>query len=431
MVGERVAQNVRHSHPITCVLVGLGLVVAAVTSAGGMQSGAWSLRIEPTASPAAAASGQPQLSVSSRGVLLSWIEREGPKATLKFSEYGPTGWIAARPVASGDNWFVNWADVPSVLRLPNGTIVGHWLEKSGPGTYAYDVRLAYSTDNGRSFLRSFLPHHDATKTEHGFASLFSLGRDFGLIWLDGREMHGDGHSTATPATGGAMTLRYAAFAPSWKQTADLLIDDRVCECCPTTAAVTADGPIVAYRNRSDEEIRDIYVSRLESGKWTAGKPVANDNWHITGCPVNGPMLAARGRDVVLAWFTGTENQTRSFVAFSRDAGRSFGAPIRGDDEGTLGRVDAELLDDGSALISWIEYAKRVTQFRIRRIDPSGARSSSVTIATVSSDRTSGYPRIARSGNQLVMAWVENQPGGRSGDVSRLQVKTAVAKLPTK
>lgn len=435
MVGERVAQNVRHSRRsgrrITSAIVGLGLVVAAVTSAGGMQSSPWSLRIEPAVSPAAAGSGQPQLSVSSRGVLLSWIERQGPTATLKFSEYGPAGWTAARSVATGDNWFVNWADVPSVLRLPNSTIVGHWLEKSGPGTYAYDVRLAYSTDNGRSFSKSFLPHHDGTKTEHGFASLLALGRDFGLVWLDGREMHGDAHSTSTPATGGAMTLRYAAFGPSWKQTAELLVDDRVCECCPTTAAVTADGPIVAYRNRSDQEIRDIYVSRLENGKWTAGQPVANDNWHITGCPVNGPMLAARGRDVVLAWFTGKENQNRSFVAFSRDAGRTFGVPIRVDDEGTLGRVDAELLDDGSALISWIESANRVTQFRVRRIEPSGTRSSSVAVATVSNDRTSGYPRITRSGNQLVMAWVENQPGGRSGDVSRLQVKTAVARLPTK
>lgn len=36
----------------------------------------------------------------------------------------------------GKDWFVNWADVPSAIRLANGTLVGHWLQKSGPGTSA-------------------------------------------------------------------------------------------------------------------------------------------------------------------------------------------------------------------------------------------------------------------------------------------------------
>ena len=425
MVGERVAKNVSLKE---LAVIGLVLFTAVLSVAAQQSPSPWALRVLPVKSPAASGSGQPQLTVSSRGVLLSWVERQGPTATLRFSEYGSAAWTPARTVSSGDNWFVNWADVPSVFRLPSGTIVGHWLQKSGPGTYAYDVRLAYSTDNGRTFSRSFLPHSDGTQTEHGFASLINVGRGLGLVWLDGREMHGDGHGAPGQTATGAMTLRYAAFGPDWKQTSDLIVDNRVCECCPTTAAVTSDGPIVAYRNRSDQEIRDIYVSRLENGKWTPGKAVADDSWHITGCPVNGPMLSARGRNVVLAWFTGKENQTRSFVAFSADSGRTFGPPIRVDDEGALGRVDAELLDDGSAVVSWIEYANRAAQFRVRRIDPSGGKSPSVTAATISNDRTSGYPRIALSGNQLVLAWVENA-GARPGDVSQLQIKTAVATLP--
>ena len=67
------------------------------------------------ASPAGPNSGEPQLSVSSKGVLLSWVEREGSTASLKFAERTSAGWSAVRTVASGDNWFVNWADVPSVM----------------------------------------------------------------------------------------------------------------------------------------------------------------------------------------------------------------------------------------------------------------------------------------------------------------------------
>jgi hypothetical protein len=153
------------------------------------------LTVASITTPAGPASAQPQLSTSSRGVLLSWIERNGSTATLKFSELAGGRWSDARTIASGDNWFVNWADVPSAMRLPNGTLVAHWLQKSAASTYAYDVRLSYSTDDGRTWSASFLPHHDGTPTEHGFASLFAMPRGgLGLIWLDGRAMKGGEHA---------------------------------------------------------------------------------------------------------------------------------------------------------------------------------------------------------------------------------------------
>lgn len=402
----------------------IGLCGAATAST----QGGVVLRTQPLPSPASAPAGQPQLSVSTRGVLLSWIERTATRSTLKFAERTPAGWSAPRVVAAGDDWFVNWADVPSVIRLSNGTLVGHWLQKSGPGTYAYDVRLSRSSDDGETWSSSTTPHHDGTKTEHGFASLIELpASGLGLVWLDGREMKPDAHEMA--ATGGAMTLRYGAFDRTGKQTAETAIDVRVCECCPTAAAVTADGPIVAFRNRTEQEIRDIYVSRLEGSQWSEPQPVANDGWHITGCPVNGPAIAARGRTVVVAWFTGKENQNRAFVAFSRDAGRTFGSPIRLDDTSTLGRVDVELLDDGSALASWIERAASVTEFRIRRVEPSGLKSPATTIASMTTARSSGYPRIARHGDELVVAWVDAPINAGAARANDTQVKTAVAQLP--
>ena len=142
----------------------------------------WSVAIEQLSSPAGPDSGQPQLTSSARGLLLSWIERDGPTAALKFSERTAAGWSAPRTVASGSDWFVNWADVPSVVRLADGTLAGHWLQKSSGSTYAYDVRLAYSRDEGATWSPSFTPHSDGTKTEHGFASLFEMpGGGLGLV----------------------------------------------------------------------------------------------------------------------------------------------------------------------------------------------------------------------------------------------------------
>ena len=410
-----------------------GLAIAWVALLAGQAPAtrdAFDLQVRAVASPAAAPSGEPQLSVSSRGVLLSWIERAGVQATLKFAERTASGWSTPRIVASGSDWFVNWADVPSVVRLADGTLAAHWLQKSGPGTYAYDVRLSYSRDDGRTWSPSFLPHHDGTKTEHGFASLFEMpGSGLGLVWLDGRAMAPGAHDAGTMA--GAMTVRSAAFDRRWKQTSELPVDLRVCECCPTSVGVTTDGPVAAFRNRTEDEIRDIYVSRLEGGKWSEPKAVHNDGWRINACPVNGPMLSARGREVALAWFTMKAGQGQAFVAFSKDAGRTFAAPIRVDDGGSLGRVDVELLPDGAAMPSWIEYANDRAEFRVRRIDPSGVRSEAVTVATISAARPSGYPRLARHNDELVFAWTEITRGVAGGPDGTRRVQTAVARLPGK
>jgi hypothetical protein len=380
----------------------------------------FALAPQPIATPAAVNSAQPQLSVSKRGALVSWIERAGDLATLKFAERTATGWSPARTVASGRNWFVNWADVPSVLRLPSGALIAHWLQKSAASTYAYDVRLSYSTDDGKTWSPSFTPHHDGTPTEHGFASLFPLGEGLGLVWLDGRAMKGDGHSEHG---GGAMSVRFARFDQNFKQLEESVVDAKVCECCPTTAAVTSEGIITAFRNRSDEEIRDNYVARFVNGKWSTPQPVFNDNWKIAACPVNGPSLAASGNLVAMSWFTVKNEQGQAYAAFSQDAGKTFAAPIRVDDGGSLGRVDLEMLPDGSALATWIEFADQRAQFRARRIERNGTRSAPVTIAGIAGSRASGYPRAAIANGEVIFAWTEPADGGG------LQVRTAAAKHP--
>jgi hypothetical protein len=409
-----------------------GLVVLAAVTGQAVLATAQAVALQtpaPIVTPAAANSAQPQLSVSKRGVLLSWIERSGDLATLKFSERTASGWSAPKTIASGRNWFVNWADVPSVLRLPSGALVAHWLQKSAASTYAYDVRLSYSIDDGKTWSPSFLPHHDGTPTEHGFASLFPIGDGFGLVWLDGRAMlappkpggggaggdHG-GHG------GGAMSVRYARFDRNFKQVEESLVDAKVCECCPTTAAATSEGIVVAYRNRSDEEIRDNFVSRLVNGKWSAPQAVFADNWKIAACPVNGPSLAASGNAVAMSWFTVKNDQGQAYAAFSQDAGKTFAAPIRVDDGGSLGRVDLEMLPDGSVLATWIEFADQRAQFRARRIEPNGTRSAPVTIAGIAGSRSSGYPRLAIANGEAVFAWTESIDGGG------LQVRTASAPL---
>ena len=96
----------------------------------------WSLNVAAVSSPAAPSSAQPQLSSLGDRVVLSWVERSGDIATLRFSERTDNGWTEARTVAAGTNWFVNWADVPSVIPLQHESMAAHWLQKSAASTYA-------------------------------------------------------------------------------------------------------------------------------------------------------------------------------------------------------------------------------------------------------------------------------------------------------
>jgi hypothetical protein len=400
-------------------------VAATALSCGTPDPAEWKIAsLQELESPAGANSSEPQLSISNRGVLMSWIERVGTTTSLKFAERTSSGWTQPVTAASGPDWFLSYADVPSVQRMSNGTLVAQWLENTDPQIEAYNLRMSYSKDDGKTWAASFLPHNDGTKSQHGFASMFDLPNNgLGVVWLDGRNSAFDFDKPET----GTMELRYASFDSNMKQTGDVEIDHRVCECCQTAAAITSDGVLMAFRDLTPESVRDIGVSRLDGGKWTSTTIVAPDNWMIDFCPVNGPALSARGRDVAIAWFTVKNDLGQAYAAFSSDAGRTWTAPQRLDDAGSLGRVDIDLLDDGTAVASWVEYAGGKTDLRLRRIDRTGARSPAQDIVAVSGGRASGFPRMARQGDQLIFAWSES--ASANDEAGALKVSTAVVGLP--
>jgi hypothetical protein len=351
-------------------------------------------------SPASFSSVSPQLTVQSGRAILSWLVLNQPRTSLQFSERTSTGWSVARTVFEGDDLIVNTADVPSVVALADGTLAAHWLQRDGSDPEAYKLPLSWSKDSGRTWSAPVYPHHDGKRVQHGFASLFQApGAGLGLVWLDGRATVADGKP-------GSMSLWTAVYGPDGTQLHELSVDPQVCDCCPLSVAATDDAIVVAYRDRTSEEIRDTYVARLEGGKWSAPVAVHSDGWKIDGCPVNGPAISARGRDVVVAWFTAANDDGRAFVAFSRDGARTFDPPIRVDDKASLGEVDVELLPDGSSAVTWIEFAEP-SQSKLRRIESTGARSPALTLADMSKGRA---PRLGQGKDELLVVWPEVENG---------------------
>jgi hypothetical protein len=281
--------------------------------------------------------------------------------------------------------------------------------------------IRQSTDAGATWSDPRVLHDDNVAAEHGFVSFFAAdGDSVEAAWLDGRATAGGGHGDHAAASG-AMALGNARIGTDGGVSATTLIDDRICDCCQTSAAMTSQGPVVVYRDRSPDEIRDISILRRVGGKWTQPARVHADEWHIEGCPVNGPSIVADGQLVVVAWFTGARDTARVNVAFSSDAGATFGAPIRVDDGIPAGRVDVELDGTGRALVTWLErVGTEGAEVRLKRISTDGSQSAAVVVANSAAARSSGFPRMIRSGDEVIFAWT--QPG----DTAR--VRTATARL---
>lgn len=364
-------------------------------------------------------SAEPNLSKGYNGtVVLSWMEPKDDNTQLLYAQLGAEGWGEPQRVAESANWFVNWADFPSVLPVSETLWAAHWLRKRPGGSYAYDVALSLSSDGGKTWGDAITPHRDNTATEHGFVSLFPSSDGVGLIWLDGRNTSeaGGAHEHSEEHGSGGMTLRHALVSADGTISEEAELDDLVCDCCQTSVAIAREGPIAVYRNRTEEEIRDIYISRSINGKWQAGHPVSNDGWKISGCPVNGPAVAAQGDAVAVAWFTMAEDIPRVRFARSSDGGQTFTTAIDIDDDEPSGRVDLVLLENGNAAISWLDEGENGKgAIRVQLIHPDGSILAVHTIAATELSRPAGFPQLQADGNSLIVAWTDS-----SGEASRVK-----------
>lgn len=378
-------------------LIGAG-IVAGVRAASAPQA-----KLVPP--PAGPGSGMYNLSAGPDGTPhLVWLEPlpNGVHA-LKFARLDGATWSEAREIAHSDNWFVNWADHPTLAVLPNGTLVAHWLANNGDkkGGYGYGFRIAMSNDGGRRWHEVYAGGTDNTEGYSGFVSLLPSAGGFEAVFLgppQPRAAASDDHEHT-------MTLGALRFDLNGKLLGTAVADANTCSCCSTSIVQTSSGPLAAYRDRADGEIRDISVVRLQQGKWTAPRTVHNDGWAINACPTNGPALAANGSRIAMSWFTGAGGTPRVKVAFSSDAGDRFGAPTVIDEGRPVGWPATVLLEDGSAVVSWLESRGGGRgELLMRRVSPAGKAGTPVLVAEAGAGRSTGIPQMIRVRDSLLVAW---------------------------
>lgn len=315
----------------------------------------------------------------------------------------------ARDLAAGEGWFLNWADIPAVEQLADGTTLSVWLAKDPEHEHSYGTRFALAPALAGAAPRPLEEHRGPG--EHGFVSLAPLdGGRFVAIWLDGRGMDEEGR--------GEMQLLARTIARDGTLGPEVVVDPRTCSCCPTALARMADGTLLAaWRDRTQDEVRDISLARFDGTSWTAPEPLHADGWRIEGCPVNGPRISAGRERVAVVWYTGADGSLRA--AFGGPDGRGFGAPLRVDEGAAEGRGDCAFLADGSLLVGWMEHEEGEVSWRVRRVRPDGALGPALVVTPISSGRSSGFLRALADGEGALLAWTEPGAGGRCVLVQRV------------
>jgi hypothetical protein len=313
-----------------------------------------------------------------------------------------------------DSLFVNASDFPSIVEDDQGILFAHWLQKRGSDSHAYDAWISTSSDGGKTWRSPFLLNRDSTDNEHGFVSLAPRpGGGVAAAWLDGRNMTAGREE-------GEMSLRYAVVGADGSIRSDVQLDGRVCECCATGMAMSPAGPVIVYRDRSGDEVRDIAFVRAKGKGWSAPALVHADGWRIQGCPVNGPQIAANGQSVVTAWFTGAKNEPRVYTAFSSNGGATFGGALPVDDGKPLGRVDVAMFDEQTAVVTWVEQTASGVEIRARLSNSRNSRGLEVTVAHSAIARSAGVPRIAVFGREVYVAYTDPTGSAKRVRVARIR-----------
>jgi len=354
-------------------------------------------------------------------LFISWTEQVADSNFLYISKLEDNSWSEKSIIKKGKDWFVNWADFPSISynEISNSLFSFH-LQKSSEETFSYDVN--YHINQGSSWKDMQKIHDDNTFSEHGFVSSIPYKDGFMVSWLDGRNTYGKGHDGHAK---GAMTIRSAILDNTGKIVDESLIDGMVCDCCQTSMTISNDIPIIVYRDRSKDEIRDIYYSRYIDSNWTDPQPIHDDEWEINGCPVNGPNIDSNEENVVVSWFSASNGRPKVNLKFSRDNGRTFGDKILVDniENSPIGRVDVEFISSDEVIISWLSTVEGKGKLLMRKIGVNGSVGEIKVIDEVSTERSTGFPQIEKFNDNIYISWTDNTQLNKNVRVTTLPIST--------
>lgn len=406
------------------VTAAAGVGVIAAASIGGP-----SVRAAQSTPPAAtlgvpgAVNSTPSLAVLGRMVAAVWTATKDGSVNVYLATSHDGGATFAEPRRVNDqdsDVSANGEQPPRVVITGSGaarTLTVLWSKRNeGPQRARRDaIRMARSTDGGRTFSPARYTHDPAFSGARGWESLTAgTAGAVHSVWLDGRDAEKK-IAEATTHTGMAHKGQppqdvYHGTLGADGRMVESLIATGVCFCCKTAVAVDSRGGVyAAWRHIFPGSMRDMAFAKSTDGgrHFDPLVRVSEDKWELNGCPEDGPTLAVDAAGVIhIAWATLVsqgEPQKALFYATSRD-GKTFSPRARVPTAGVTnpGHPQMVLTPDGGAAITWDEMADGVRRVSFTRVSRTGAFRPPQAL---SASDTSSHPVMVRSGaGGVLVAW---------------------------
>jgi hypothetical protein len=388
-----------------------------------------------------AVNGTPSLAVLGRSVAAVWTTTKDGAANVYLATSADGGATFSEPRRVNDqegDASANNEQPPRVAMSESAgarTITVVWSKRNeGPQRARRDaIRMARSTDGGRTFAPARFTHDAMLSGARGWESL-AAGPDGQLhaVWLDGRDAErkiaeAASHSGMPHKGQPPQDVYHGAIAPDGRIT-EGVIATGVCFCCKTAVAIEARGTVyAAWRHIFPGSMRDIAFAISTDGgrRFAPFVRVSEDKWELNGCPEDGPTLAVdRAGLIHIAWATLVqEDEPRKalFYATSRD-GKTFSprARVPAPANVTPGHPQLTLTPDGGAAIVWDEVVDGLRRVSFTRVSRTGTfRPPQI----LSADESASNPVIVPSDGGVLVAWTSRTSSAKSAaDPSVIRMK---------
>jgi hypothetical protein len=289
------------------------------------------------------------------------------------------------------------------------------------------LRTAVSTDGGSHFSAAVDVPGSVASGNRGWASVASVPGDGAFaMWLDHRDVPAMTHSHRTVGAGPAPPapdpVERASHSRLWVASLDgaaapRAIASSVCYCCKTSFAAGPDGALYGvWRHVFPGSMRDmaLTVSRDAGRTFSAPVRVSADGWSFDGCPDNGPaLLVDAERRVHVVWPSPADarspNTMTLFHAVSRD-GRRFSPRVQLPTAGPAGHVNVSALAAQELLVTWDELSAAGRVIRAARATTSSAGQASFRLIELPEASLGKYPAATATPTGALLAWSQAQHG---------------------
>jgi hypothetical protein len=290
---------------------------------------------------------------------------------------------------------------PKIALGRHGEIYVSWTRPL-PAPYTGFIRFARSLDGGAHFAAPLTVHHDRAAITHRFDALAVDARgDVLVAWIDKRDV--------VRATTAGKSYPGAALYYAWSDDrgasfhVERKLADHSCECCRIALAALPDGGIAAFfRAVYGDNIRDHAFAALHAGDPAPTAVRATyTQWHIEGCPHQGPGLAVAADGTRHAvWFSARDDAPTIWYG-QLDPGH---APKHLLAVATAGAAHADVAVAGARVwIAWNQFAATGTQLMLRESSDGGAHFGAAQVVA-RTGAAAGSPQLLVWKQQAYVAW---------------------------